>query len=501
MIAPATVSHLGSELLPAIACVAGAAAAFAARRDRAAGLLLAGAICFRAEAGLAAPLLALAVTWRDGLGAAWRRVATAAAVAIAATGAWLVTLALLQDGTLLPRTLAAKQAQAASRLGLWPGGWDGLGPALGHAVEQLPGPIPLVLLGLALLGLLALARTRPHPGFLLALLAWGPLHMLLLALLGVGFYFWYALPLQFAVLLWLSLAAGAADGGDRGGKRVREAAAWLLLGALTGPELLRQSPSLPLVRDPRQEAYARAAELFDRYPPGSRAAAYEVGFLGWASGQPVSDLLGLVSPEVPLDFVRAGDLAASRRRLDPDLLMLPLAGGSLFGSTVGDAPAFVADFRLDRLQLDSTPQLALFRHRRLAPRGEVGVDLLPLFSAEGTRVAVVARQGLSALVLVLGRGEERVAPLPELPADDRCDLHGALGPFLGDTARLSLALEWEGGWEALPPVRARGQEQWRPFAVALPALPASGARLRLRCETDGSAHCLLAFPWLGNAGA
>ncbi|HSM50636.1 MAG TPA: hypothetical protein VLA75_04470, partial [Thermoanaerobaculia bacterium] len=342
MIAPATRLHLGSELLPAIACVAGAAAAFAARRDRSAGLLLAAAFAFRAEAGLAAPLLALAVVGRDGPAAAWRRVARAAGVAIAATAAWLAALATLQGGALLPRTLAAKQAQAASSLGIWPGGWEGLGSALARTVELLPGPIPIVLLALTLLALVQLARLRPRPGFHLALLAWGALHMLLIVLLAVGFYPWYALPLQFALLLLLALAAGGGTAGDdRGTGRAREAATWLLLGALVGPELMRQSPAQPLRRDSRQEAYGRAAELFGRYPEGSRVAAYEVGYLGWASAQRVSDLLGLVSPEVPLDFVRAGDLAAARRHLDPDLLMLPLNGGSLFGSSVGDAPSFV----------------------------------------------------------------------------------------------------------------------------------------------------------------
>ena len=97
-------------------------------------------------------------------------------------------LAVTQDGALLPRTLAAKQAQAASALGIWPGGWTGLRTALPRAVALLPGPLGALLLALALLGLWRLAGRRPLPPLHLALLAWGALHLVLVALLFLLFH-------------------------------------------------------------------------------------------------------------------------------------------------------------------------------------------------------------------------------------------------------------------------------------------------------------------------
>ena len=159
--------------------------------------------------------------------------------------------------------------------------------------------------------------------------------------------------------------------------------------------------------DPRRGSYRAVAELADRYPEATTIASFEVGYLGYFGHRRVLDLLGLVTPAAPLDAVRAGDLAAVRERLAPDLLMLPLNSGGLFESTIGAVPAFLDAFRLDRLQLVGIPHLAVFRRAGLAGRGEVELDLLPGLAADGARVELAGFAQESGLAAILAPGERR----------------------------------------------------------------------------------------------
>ncbi len=168
--------------------------------------------------------------------------------------------------------------------------------------------------------------------------------------------------------------------------------------------------------DPRRASYRAVAELVDRYPEGTTIASFEVGYLGYFSHRRVLDLLGLVTPEAPLEAVRRGDLAAVRDRLAPDLVMLPLNAGGLFESTIGEPRRFVAGYRLDRLQLEGYPHLAVYRRAGLDGRGEVVLDLLPGLAEAGARLEVAGFAQEAGIVAVLAPGEARSVELAAGPA-------------------------------------------------------------------------------------
>jgi hypothetical protein len=149
----------------------------------------------------------------------------------------------------------------------------------------------------------------------------------------------------------------------KGTPRARDGGRVLLALALAGQATIL--PALAWTPDgARAASYRAVGELADRYPPGTTLASIEVGFVGYYSRQPVLDVLGLVSPDVSLDAVRAGDLAANVRRLDPDLLMMPLASGSLYYSAMGEPRALLERYQLDHLVLATGFPVALYRRAR-----------------------------------------------------------------------------------------------------------------------------------------
>ena len=344
--APGLLKFVGSEFLPAVALVAAAAWALASGRRTASGVALALAVALRTELGIAA--LALAGAFLLVERGRWRDVARVAGLALALWGLWLVALWRIA-GTLLPSTLAAKQAQGASVLGIWPAGLGlienlvGMTPAALFYRRDLLGDglaIVLALLGLAAWWRLG-GRRWPLAG---ALLLWGPLHLALFALLGVGAYPWYAIPFWFACAVAIGLAFELARALPR--DRARIAVAVLGVALVAGILGSRDSFGWQLrpAEDERKAVYREVAELLDSYPPGTRLAAWEVGYLGYYAANPVLDLLGLVTPEAPLDLVRQGQLADIRERLKPDILMLSGDRGALVSATRGDEVRFAEDF-------------------------------------------------------------------------------------------------------------------------------------------------------------
>lgn len=343
--APGLVKFIGSEFLPAVALVVVAAWALASGRRTAAGVALALAVALRTEMGIAA--LALAGAFLVAERGRWRDVTRVAGLALALWGLWLLALWRIA-GTLVPSTLAAKQAQGASVLGIWPAGRGlvenllSLTPAALFFRRDLFGnllAIALPLAGLAAWFLLGRARWR----FAAALLLWGPLHLALFALLGVGAYPWYAIPFWLACALAIGLAFELARALPR--DRARIAVAVLGVALVAGILGSRDSFGWQLrpAEDERKAVYRQVAELLDTYPPGTRLAAWEVGYLGYYAANPVLDLLGLVTPEVPLDLVRQGQLAEIRERLRPDIVMLSGDGGALVSAARGDEVRFAED--------------------------------------------------------------------------------------------------------------------------------------------------------------
>jgi len=278
----------------------------AGRRDLASGLFAGFAFWFRPDAAVGLALLGLLLlgerrrlSW-SGMGV-WA--STAVAVVLAGCAA-----AWAAFGTLLPNTLAAKRAYAAfepaERMGVafWWGAW-----AYWRGFE---GPWAAALLGMGLLGLVALVLWGGRAGRLLAL------HGLALALaytlLRVPFFLWYTVPTAAAVLVGAPWAVGAAARALGTRPQLRRLAAAL---AVAGGLLL--APALWGTwrwfagggsGDWRLAAYSLAGEwIRDHSTPADDVALEEIGILGYTSQRPVSDLMGLVTPRA-VPYAAQGDL-------------------------------------------------------------------------------------------------------------------------------------------------------------------------------------------------
>jgi hypothetical protein len=402
--------HLGGEYLPAVALALLAAVAFRRGRALAAGCCLALAAMFRAEVGLAAPLLAAArvvqAGWRPGA----REVLRAALAALAVTALWVLVLQALA-GAVVPQTMEAKRAQAGSALRFWDPG-PRLAQLWADPGSGFSSGAPWVFWVLAVLGVVVLARRARAAPFALVLVLWGIVHLLALHALGVAIYPWYATPVRLAAYLLACLAAEAPWLLPRRGRRALATAVGVLLAlALAGQATIL--PALAWTPDgARAASYRAVGELADRYPPGTTLASIEVGFVGYYSRQPVLDVLGLVSPDVSLDAVRAGDLAANVRRLDPDLLMMPLASGSLYYSAMGEPRALLERYQLDHLVLATGFPVALYRRREIPALGEVGHDLLVRAASTGRVSRIGSEDGVSMLGLGVRGGDSAALSAP-----------------------------------------------------------------------------------------
>lgn len=482
---------LGNEYLPAIAAVIWAFHERARSRLAAAGALLALAVLFRAETGLAAPILAFLELRRADFAASFRRIARIAAVSIVVAGLWLGTLYKL-TGHVVPRTFAAKQAQAESALGLWSGnsGWT---RALAAPDVVFPESRHSWWWPLALAACVAIVAGRrgPRPASALALIAWGAGHVALVIGIGVPFYPWYAAPLRFAQLLLPTLALAATGVLPEKLRR-----AWMLAcGAALAAVLIAAWPDLHWMRtspgDARRLAYQRVAELADRYPPGTRIAAWEVGFLGWQSHRPVVDLLGLVSDGASLEAVRRADLRQNLNRLKSDLLMTTLGSANLWTATTGDPRRFLADYRLDQLMLTPGPAVAVYRRVGWEARGEAAIDLLASVAQSYPQAELkwhrAANIGLLSLVLAGGE-EARI----HLPAGRRRVLSAQL---TSTPRRGRLRVRIEAGSVVRDSVQILDASGWTRFDTVVPATE-PGATLTFTCLRGKS--CQIGQPFLGH---
>lgn len=197
-------------------------------------------------------------------------------------------------GTLIPNTLAAKQAYAA----LDPERWQS-GLAFWHRGYELlassAGPLAPGIVGLGLVGLWFLARGAGRQGLLLGL--YGVALSVIYPLLGVPFFVWYAAPPLAALLAAAPFAIGAAA------RRIP----W------GGPKfavtLLLSSPLIvsiaggfraalhPGAGDWRFPAYSQAGAWIAAHSTPDEDIAYEeIGILAYTSDRPVQDLVGLVTP-------------------------------------------------------------------------------------------------------------------------------------------------------------------------------------------------------------
>ncbi len=225
-----------------------------------------------------------------------RRWAPAWAYGLAAAGVVILggIAARVWFGTLIPNTLAAKQAYAAldperwqSGLAFWSRGYE--------LLASSAGPLALGIVGLGLFGLPFLARSAGRPGLLLVL--YGAALALIYPLLGVPFFIWYAAPPLIALLAAAPFAIGAAVrripwGGLRFAVFVLLACP--LVGSLIGGLRAVQNPG---AGDWRFPAYSQAGTWIAAHSTPDEDIAYEeIGILAFTADRPVQDLVGLVTP-------------------------------------------------------------------------------------------------------------------------------------------------------------------------------------------------------------
>lgn len=488
--APATLAIAGSEYLPGIACIVGAAVALSAGRSGWAGAALASAVGLRPELGLAAIVLALVaflrLGWRDGS----RLVTRTAATALALWAAWLLAL-FLWAGTCLPVTFAAKRAQGATPY--WPGGWKAIRAAWQHGRDYF---FPHALAGLLLAAvaaaprLAARARRWPHAA---GLVTWGGIHLLLLVGLGVPYYHWYVAPAYLAVFL----AVASLVEPPLRLRRWRHAWTAVALGGIS--VLLAADTRMHLGRlgtggrELRERAYRETAAWIDaRYSPTTSVGSFEVGVLGYSGRFRTIDFLGLVNPHVPLDALRAGDFHRIWNANRPDLLLyLPHVEG-LVRLLVGDPRAFVREYRLERFSLEPVPAVFVFRRAALPPRGEVLADLLASGLERGFAVVFENRGGLSVPALVLPAGSSVAGPVS---CPERCSFAAGLAAANAGGHVWATATATAGSAGPVTGRASAGASQWESWGIDLPEV-AGTVTLSVSCAPESTAPCLLAIPHL-----
>ncbi len=319
-----------------------AAAWWVRERPLLAGVLGGFAVLCRADALAGVGILGL-LTLVERLRAADRRVDRSAVRAVLPFGVGALgpiflgaAAAWAWFGTVLPNTLAAKRAYAASD----PEAIGGvvvfarstfqllsrpLVLAAPQGFAELARSLILALLALGLLGWIVIARSQraraasgnpdktPESagGHVFALLA---LFALVIAvvypLLGVPYFLWYVIPPVVALLVGAPFSVGAVvrsrNVGARGTRLVATIVFTIPLAAAIAGAFANLDNSGEA--DWRRTAYTAAGRwLRENAAPEAEVAAEEIGFLGYESDRPISDLVGLVTPRsIPFAQDRLG---------------------------------------------------------------------------------------------------------------------------------------------------------------------------------------------------
>ncbi|HVS63935.1 MAG TPA: hypothetical protein VMT85_10595 [Thermoanaerobaculia bacterium] len=294
------VELLGAEALPVIALIGAAAlVARSGRHDVVAGLLVALAATMRLDALLGGGALGAAL-WGHR-----RRLPVAyAAAALLPVVAWLGMLWLAFD-SVLPTTLAAKQSELAAD-----------GPSYAFAqwrwlTRTMPLSSTIALACLAAAGVAELIRRRlwrdPVP---LAIAGWVLALEVFYRMAAVPFAPWYHLPTVATLVLLAAFGAAAlgravarpvAARRERADATMAPIVALLLVVPVLAPALAWLGSTWREPPDPRYAIYRQVGEHLraasGREGDQGRAAAVEIGVLGYFSRRPILDLVGLVSPQ------------------------------------------------------------------------------------------------------------------------------------------------------------------------------------------------------------
>ena len=268
------------------------------------GLLAGAAVWMRPDAVVGVGLLGL-LLWIERRRLPWAYAfAGTAVIAAGALAAWAYF------GSVVPNTLAAKNAMAA----VIPAGsesWAG-GRFWARSFPILPRHWGAQWRWIAALGLLGHGVLLAKGGRMIRLLA---LFSLALAvaypLLDVPFFTWYIVPSAIAVLYGLAFLAGAA--GRMSGRRTAAVAVGLLL---LLPVFVSLVPaSWRWCRNHNWQRHLRtyreaALWIRDHSAPTDEIAYVEIGVLAFYSERTVVDLMGLVTPEA-IPYVEVGDLVGA----------------------------------------------------------------------------------------------------------------------------------------------------------------------------------------------
>ncbi len=297
----------GSEIPVALSLLA-LAALIVVRWPLTAGFCAGMAVWFRPESLLAIAILA-ALVWIEKKRLPWRfGVSAGAVVGTGAATAWW------WFGSILPVTLAAKQAQAESAFRAWSSGLDFWVVAKAHFGTFYAEPIttPLVAAGFA--GLILTLRVESRPLRLLVFYGIGLL--ISYPLLGVAYYSWYVIPVVIVILygvVFLAVGIGRFAGLKIGNASLRAATTLFVTAALLYPvatTIVPQSVRFyghSKVYSLRHLLYSKAGIWLEKHTePDAEIGYVEVGTIAYWSKRPIRDYLALTSPG-SLDRVVAGD--------------------------------------------------------------------------------------------------------------------------------------------------------------------------------------------------
>jgi arabinofuranosyltransferase len=253
-------------------------------------------------------------------------------------------------GSLVPATLAAKQAQASlgiTGLGVGVGWWAGLALVATSLFRQ--SFLYLVFALLALGGLVSRERRCfAFFGF------WAALHLVIYASLGVAPYRWYYLPLLPALVLYAALGVDLL-------RRRLPPRAWPALALVAAAPLAAEGLSLGRIAATIRnggpggaalpivdwDVYRRTGGWLDAHAPAdARVGVAETGQLGFYARRPMTDYLGLLQPDVA-GLLRRRDLYSWLVDAAPEYLVLQRFGGRplvLYNHVIEKDPWFRASY-------------------------------------------------------------------------------------------------------------------------------------------------------------
>ncbi|HXT21421.1 MAG TPA: hypothetical protein VN923_11765, partial [Thermoanaerobaculia bacterium] len=300
--------HHGGETAVVLALLAAAGAA-AERRPGVAGLLAALATWSRPDALIGAAGLGALLWWRR------RRIPWRYAIVLGVVVVIGLLAAWWWFGQPLPGTLEAKRAQAEWSNRTWPSGWRFWIVGYQFLATLSAGRLLPLLLLVGLAGQALVFRRAPLA--IQAVALYGLVVTVAYPLLGVPFYTWYAIPGLVAVLYGTAYLLGEVARTFATQRLLRARATAAIAASMIVVALVRPlQDSWHVLREPRPYddrywLYRSTGEWLAAHTrPDERVAAGEVGTIGYYARRPITDVMGLVSPEV-LGRVRKGDMAGA----------------------------------------------------------------------------------------------------------------------------------------------------------------------------------------------